>query len=54
MEKTRVRKITNRIGEAIYVVDEVVSKQGHFITWPGHYNTKIAAEAAIDNEQMSY
>ena len=49
--KTRIRKVHNPHADEHFVIDEVVTKQGHYITWSGIYELRKNAEKAVQTEQ---
>lgn len=48
--KTQIIKRNNG-GKDYFVIQEIVSGQGHYITWPGIYTTKESAQAEIDKTE---
>ena len=44
--RIRIRQLKSNL----YVIDEIVTLDGLFITWPGSYRSREAAREAIRNE----
>jgi len=46
ISRFRIRQI-KQANKPLFVIDEIVSSQGHYITWPDFYSSKKAAQAEI-------
>jgi len=53
LSRFRIRQI-KQADKPLFVIDEIVSSQGYYITWPDFYGSDKAAQAEIDKINISY